>query len=87
MKTLDISEATAPLQEYMQAAAHEPLLITSHGKPYMALVDVEDLDYETISVSMNATFAGIIQHSRTRHGAKGGLSGDDVRRTLGLLDE
>ena len=86
MKTIDIHDATAPLAEYAYVVTTEPVLITSHGKPLMALVDVEDVDFETISLSTNPDFIDIIQHSRKRHEKEGGISSEEMRRRMDLIE-
>ncbi|MCP4107737.1 MAG: type II toxin-antitoxin system Phd/YefM family antitoxin [Desulfobacteraceae bacterium] len=84
MKTIDILEATAPLADYAQVVAAEPVIITSDGKPLMALLDIKDTDFETFSLSTNPEFMKIIRQSRERHEKEGGISGEEMRRRLGL---
>ena len=86
MKTIDIQDATAPLSEYAYMATTEPMVVTIHGKPFVAIVDVEDVDLETLSLSMNPEFIEIIQHSRQRHQQEGGVSSDEMRHRLGVLE-
>ena len=86
MKTIDIQEATAPLSDYIAMAIPEPMLITRYGKPFMALVDVEDFDEETLSLNMNREFIEIIQQSRQRHQREGGISSEEMRRRLESLE-
>jgi PHD/YefM family antitoxin component YafN of YafNO toxin-antitoxin module len=87
MKTLDIHEATAPLSDYASMVVTEPVIITSQGKPFMALIDIEDLDFETLALSLNPEFIGIIQQSRRRHEQEGGISPEEMRRRLNLTEE
>ena len=87
MKTIDIHEATDPLADYAQVVTTEPIIITSHGKPVMALIDVEEVDFETISLSMNPAFIDLIQHARKRHEQEGGISSDEMRDRLNLTEE
>lgn len=84
MKTIDIHDATAPLTDYLNVVMREPVIIMSSGKPLMALMDVEDLDFETISLSFNSDFMELIQHSRTRLEQEGGISREEMRRRLGM---
>nr|VFJ89469.1 MAG: Antitoxin Phd_YefM, type II toxin-antitoxin system [Candidatus Kentron sp. H]VFJ91003.1 MAG: Antitoxin Phd_YefM, type II toxin-antitoxin system [Candidatus Kentron sp. H]VFJ97320.1 MAG: Antitoxin Phd_YefM, type II toxin-antitoxin system [Candidatus Kentron sp. H] len=85
MKTMDISEATASLAEYARVIAAEPVVITSDGKPLMALLDMKDTDFETLSLSTNPEFIKIIGQSRARHEKEGGISSDEMRRRLDLV--
>nr|VFJ72041.1 MAG: prevent-host-death family protein [Candidatus Kentron sp. FM]VFJ72206.1 MAG: prevent-host-death family protein [Candidatus Kentron sp. FM]VFK19842.1 MAG: prevent-host-death family protein [Candidatus Kentron sp. FM] len=84
MKTMDISEATASLAEYARVVATEPVVITSDGRPLMALLDMKDTDFETFSLSTNPEFMEVIRQSRERHEKEGGISGEEMRRRLGL---
>ncbi|MBT8420283.1 MAG: type II toxin-antitoxin system prevent-host-death family antitoxin [Gammaproteobacteria bacterium] len=84
MRTMDISEATASLSEYARVVAAEPVVITSGGKPLMALLDVRDTDLETFSLSTNPEFMEIIRQSRERHEKERGISSEEMRRRLGL---
>ncbi|MBM4026213.1 MAG: type II toxin-antitoxin system Phd/YefM family antitoxin [Planctomycetes bacterium] len=84
MKIVEQAEAKAPLATYAADVAQEPVIITVNGKPVAALVAIENADLETVSLSTNPAFLTLIERSRARHRAEGGLSGDEVRRRLGL---
>jgi antitoxin (DNA-binding transcriptional repressor) of toxin-antitoxin stability system len=60
------------------------VIITVNGKPIAALVAIENADLETVSLSTNPAFLALIERSRARHRAEGGLSGEEMRRRLGL---
>ena len=61
----------------------EPMLIMSDGKPLMALLDMKDTDFETLSLRTNPEFMEIIWQSRERHEKEGGISSEEMRRRLG----
>jgi antitoxin (DNA-binding transcriptional repressor) of toxin-antitoxin stability system len=84
MKIIEQAEATAPLAAYTADVTQEPLIITVNGKPVAALVAIENADLETVSLSTNPTFLALIERSRARHRTEGGLSGEEMRRRLGL---
>lgn len=84
MKIIEQAEATAPLAAYIANVAQEPVIITVHGKPVAALVAIENADLETVLLSTNPAFLALIERSRTRHRTEGGVSGDEMRRRLGL---
>ena len=44
----------------------------------------ENADLETVSLSTNPAFLALIERSRARHQAEGGLSSTEVRQRLGL---
>jgi antitoxin (DNA-binding transcriptional repressor) of toxin-antitoxin stability system len=61
------------------------VLLTIRGKPVAALVAVANADAETIALSMNDRFLSLIERSRARHKAEGGLSAAKMRKRLGLM--
>ena len=84
MKVLEKADATAPLAEYTADLDKEPVVITSSGKPIAALVSLDNMDLETVSLSINPKFLELIERSRSRHREQGGISSDEMRRKLGL---
>jgi antitoxin (DNA-binding transcriptional repressor) of toxin-antitoxin stability system len=84
MRILDIGEATAPLAEYTRDVATEPVVVTVGGKPVAALVAVDNTDLETISLGGNPEFLAIIERSRSRQQAEGGISSDAMRGRVAL---
>ncbi len=83
-RTIDISEATAALAQYAQDAKQGTVIVTSKGKPLAAVVDVHDIDQETLSLSMNPKFIAILERSRRRMAKEGAISADEMRRRLGV---
>lgn len=84
MITLEISKATAPLADYAQKVKTEPVVLTSGGKPIAALLSIEDADWESVKLNLNPKFIAVIEHSRARQRAEGGISSEEMRRRLGL---
>ena len=82
MKTLDMAEATASLAEYARDVSAEPVILTMHGKPIAALVSVENADLETTTLSTHPRFIALIERSRARQRAEGGISSEEMRRRL-----
>jgi len=87
MKIVEIAEANATLAEYTSELAEEPVIITSNGQPIAALITLENVDMETISLRTNPKFIELIEHSRARRRAEGGISSTEMRRRLGLNNE
>lgn len=85
MKTLELKEATASLAEYAHSVRQEPLVLLTDGKPVAALLAIEAEDLETLSLSTNPRFLDLLERSRRRLEAEGGISSDEMRRRLGLL--
>jgi hypothetical protein len=84
MRTIEISEATAPLAEYAKELGEEPIILTKNGNPTAALVEIENADLETVSLSNNPKFIALIERSRAQIEAEGGIPIEEVRRQLGL---
>ena len=84
MKTVELNQATASLAEYAREVKTEPVLLTEHGNPVAALLSLENVDLESLNLSTNPQFIQIIEQSRARLAAEGGISSDEMRRRLGL---
>jgi antitoxin (DNA-binding transcriptional repressor) of toxin-antitoxin stability system len=84
MKTVELSQATGPLADYVGDVEAEPLVITVDGQPVAALVATGELDLETLAMSTNPAFLALIERSRTRQRTEGGLTSDQVREQLGI---
>jgi antitoxin (DNA-binding transcriptional repressor) of toxin-antitoxin stability system len=84
MKTVEKELATASLADYTDEAELEPVVVTQDGKPIAALVAIENADLETVSLSTNPKFLALIERSRARQSAEGGISSEEMRRRLGL---
>ena len=82
MKTVELTKATLSLSDYTKKATKEPVIITEDGRPIAALVSIPNTDIETVSLSNNQKFIAIIERSRTRHKAEGGISTEEMRRRL-----
>lgn len=84
MKTLEADQATAPLAEYVRGVKNEPLILTIGGKPVAALLPIENADLETVTLSTHPQFLALIERSRGRQKAEGGISNAEMRSRLGL---
>src|SRR5437016_4551332 len=86
MKTIEMNKARSALADYAPEVRDEPLVVTRKGKPVMAVFSVEgmDLDQETLSLSTNPDFLALMERSRARYRAEGGIPLEEVRRRLGL---
>lgn len=84
MKIVEIAEANETLAKYASGLTEEPVIITSNGQPIAALVTLENVDMETISLSTNPKFIELIERSRAKRSSEGGVSSVEMRRRLGL---
>jgi antitoxin (DNA-binding transcriptional repressor) of toxin-antitoxin stability system len=80
MKLVDKKKATATLAAYAEQLASGPVVLTERGKPVAALVALENVDLETVSLSTNPRFMEVIERSRRRVRAEGGVSSAKMRR-------
>lgn len=86
MKTIEMADATAPLQRYVRAARRETLVVTLKGKPVAALTPIgPHTDLENLAVSGDPQFRALIRRSRRRHPAGSGLTTAAVGRKLQRL--
>ena len=86
MKIVEIAEARGTLAEYTSSLSEEPVIITSNGEPIAALVNLENVDLETLSLSSNSKFIQLIERARSRRREEGGISSNEMRRRLGLAE-
>jgi antitoxin (DNA-binding transcriptional repressor) of toxin-antitoxin stability system len=82
MRTVEIAKATLPLADYTKNVKKEPVVVTFRGKPIAALVGIKNADMETVSLSNNPQFLALIERSRVRQKARGGISTEEMRRRL-----
>jgi len=85
MKTIELSEATDSLSDYVKKARLETIVVTVRGKPTVALMAIgRNTDLENLIVSSDPAFRELIERSRAMYPPGSGLSTEDVRRQLGL---
>ncbi len=84
MRIIGAEQATAPLSEYARDASKEPVILTVDGKPVAALVPIHNADVETVTLSTHTQFLALIERSRVRQKTEGGISREEMRRSLGL---
>jgi prevent-host-death family protein len=63
---IDLTEANEPLAEYVKRMEGNPVIITFRGVALAALVPLENIDYETVSLSTNPEFIETLEQSRKR---------------------
>ena len=80
MRVIERKDATASLAEYAAEIGDDPLVVTSEGQPVAALVPIENADMETVALSTNREFLDLIERSRSRVRAEGGISSQEMRR-------
>lgn len=83
MKTLEIKQATGDLASYATQVRSEPVVVTDHGKPVMALMPIDNTDLETVSLSTDPRFIALIERSRTLYKPGTGIPLEAIRRKYG----
>ena len=56
------------------------VLVTSHGQPVAALVQIENADMETVALSTDFQFIELIERSRAHVRANGAIFSEEMRR-------
>ena len=82
MKVVEKADAMRSLADYAGEIDSGPVVVTSQGRPVAALVPIENADLETVALSTNRQFLDLIERSRTRLRAEGGISSEEMRRRL-----
>ena len=83
-RTIELTDATQSLAEYVQQVDGGPIIVTSNGRPIAAVIAIPNADAETITLSQHPQFLAIIERSRTRHAQEGGITSAEMRRRLGI---
>jgi PHD/YefM family antitoxin component YafN of YafNO toxin-antitoxin module len=86
MKTLELSTASKPLTEYANELDGDILVLVSNNTPVAALVSLQDVDLESLSLSTNPDFYEIIAKSRQEFTEGKTVSLDDMKREIANMD-
>ena len=80
MKTIDLSDATAPLAEYVKQLEGEPITIMHKGVALAILAPAGHDDYESVQMSTNPKFIELLERSRKSIREGRGLSTEEARK-------
>lgn len=86
MKTLAISKATKPLSEFIKKLKDELLILTSNGRPVAAIVSLQNVDLESLSLCINPDFREIIEKSRKEFKKGKKLSMEEMQKEIASMD-
>jgi antitoxin (DNA-binding transcriptional repressor) of toxin-antitoxin stability system len=71
-KTVEITDATAPLSDYARKTGKEALIVMRKGRPVAALMPLDaHTGLENLVVTTHPTFRAIIERSAARYKAEG----------------
>lgn len=82
MKTVDLKQAAAVLAEYVSDVDREPIVLMREGKPVAAIVSLGHADLETTALSTSPAFLAIVERSRARYLAEGGVPVATLQKAL-----
>jgi PHD/YefM family antitoxin component YafN of YafNO toxin-antitoxin module len=77
MKTIEIGEIASLLENYSKT--EQPVILTRNGQPIAALFSLDDIDLETLSLSLNPKFIKIIEQSRQSQKEEGRIFLEDIQ--------
>jgi prevent-host-death family protein len=80
MKVVERADATRSLAEYVGEIESGPVVVTNQGRPVAALVPIENADLETVALSTNRQVLELIERSRARVRAEGGIRSQEMQR-------
>lgn len=80
MTVIERTDATGSLADYAAALDKGAVIVTDQGQPIAALVPIDHADLETAALSTNRRFLELIERSRARTRAEGGISAEEMRR-------
>ena len=83
MRTVDLNEATAETQQWVQQAVAEPIFLRDGQGRTFVLAALDDADAEAIALAENPQLLDIIQQSRARAEREGWLTTEQLREELG----
>ncbi len=84
MKTVAVEDTMLTAEDLVTMAQHEVVILTRKGNPLVAVKNLSDSDWESVSLANNAKFVALIEDSRRAYREQGGISLDEIRKTLGL---
>jgi hypothetical protein len=63
-----------------ETASSSAMIITFRGVALAALIPLDNINYETVSLSTNPEFIEILEQSRKRVSEEGGISSEEMRQ-------
>jgi len=83
MKRIAIEDSHLNLQDLVQMAEVEPVVLTRNGTPVVGVLEVDEAEIEVWSLGNNPSFLAMIERFRERGRREGGIPLEEVRRRLG----
>jgi antitoxin (DNA-binding transcriptional repressor) of toxin-antitoxin stability system len=87
MKQIAIEDSNLNVQELVQMAEAEPVILTRNGTPVVGVLEVDEADIEAWSLGSNLDFIAMIERFRERGRREGGIPLEEVRRRWSIHRE
>lgn len=84
MKSVELADAAEWLAELAQEPGKAPVIVTDHGRPLAAILPLEGMDWETVTVSTSPAFRAVMERARARRKTEGGIAHEELLRRLGM---
>ena len=81
MKVVPLGQAKNELSSYVEAAQHDRVLVTRHGKPAALIIGVVGQDFEDLMTRSDPEFWQMIE---ARRASSKTVTADEMRRRLGV---
>jgi len=82
MRTIEISTASKPLADYAREIGGEMIILTDKDRPIAAIVSLENVDRESLSLGVNPKFLEIIKRAEDEFKAGKTLSLEEMKREV-----
>lgn len=80
MKRIPIEDSKLNLQQLVQIAQEQPVVLTQNGAPVAGVLEVDDGEFEAWSLAQNPDFIAMIERFRERGRREGAIPLDELRR-------
>ena len=84
MKRIAIEDPKLSIQELVQMAEAEPVILTRSGTPVVGVLEVDQAEIEAWSLGGNLDFIAMIERFRERGRREGRIPLEEVRRRCGV---
>jgi hypothetical protein len=84
MQRIAIEECIISVQDLVQIAEAEPVILTRQGTPVLGIVGVDEGEVEAWSLGSNPDFLALMARFRERGRREGGIALEEVRCRLGI---
>jgi hypothetical protein len=84
MNWIELEKTTISVSDLANLARNGTVILTQKGKPLVAVKDLSQRDWESISLANNPRFLALIEASRESYRREGGIPLANIRQELGF---